>query len=354
MRIYPDLPMIRLDGLTQPLLQLFQGSSKLEGVIKEITPASILLQLGQAELELPLESSRPDVRAWLREGLKVELHRQQGVFILKAQPAASQPEPAALAVRPLDEALLALDIPPTPEALLTAKTLLEQGFPLQKEHLWVLLPWAEQGRLEEALQLLQAGLRATPALVELVSELREKPPGQAVQEQVRQELPLELQESLTHPSVKGRTAWSGRVAQTEVGHAVIRLLAAEQMLNSLLAAQSSNTDLVFFLPFLQGEDLFASWVKISRDSPEREAELQGFRLQVVLPTESFGLVTADLFVQGKTVRLHLGAEENDQLLADGAGRLTAELGASCWQLTEVTVGGLVECARQSLYAMIGR
>lgn len=164
MRIYPDLPMIRLDGLTQPLLQLFQGSSKLEGVIKEITPASILLQLGQAELELPLESSRPDVRAWLREGLKVELHRQQGVFILKAQPAASQPEPAALAVRPLDEALLALDIPPTPEALLTAKTLLEQGFPLQKEHLWVLLPWAEQGRLEEALQLLQAGFAQHPHL----------------------------------------------------------------------------------------------------------------------------------------------------------------------------------------------
>ena len=173
MRIYPDLPMIRLDGLTQPLLQLFQGFSKLEGVIKEITPASILLQLEQAELNCP-GKLKARCESMAQEGLKVELHRQQGVFILKAQPAASQPEPAALAVA-LDEALLVW-ISLLPQRRSSQPRPFRAGFSLQKEHLWVLLPWAEQGRLEKPSSCCRLGC-ATPALVELVSELRENRRG---------------------------------------------------------------------------------------------------------------------------------------------------------------------------------
>lgn len=68
-----------------------------------------------------------------------------------------------MSTQTLKDALLALDIRPTEEAQLAAAGLLERGFPLQKEYLRALLPWAQRGKLEEALQLLQARFPSRPS-----------------------------------------------------------------------------------------------------------------------------------------------------------------------------------------------
>ncbi|MGB4430824.1 MAG: hypothetical protein WBJ15_03115, partial [Limnochordia bacterium] len=188
-----------------------------------------------------------------------------------------------------------------------------------------------------------------------VSEVREKPISQPLWEQAVEELPPELQEALRHPSLRSRAELGGTMREGRPLRALARLLAAERLIQSHGAAtQGEGREFVFFLPFLKGQDLFASWVRIARDAETPQAEEQAFRLEMLLPTDSFGMVRAELFVLGRSVRLHLEAEKNHHSLAAQAEELQVELGAAGWQLGEVKVGELEPCARQSLYAMIAR
>src|SRR5690606_21660875 len=122
----------------------------------------------------------------------------------------SPQEQPSFSPQTLAEALLALDLRPTEPLQLAAQMLLERGFPLQKEYLLLLLPWAEQGRLEEALLLLEARLPVTADLVELVGEVKEGFPLSRVVEQGAPEFSPELQEALRYPSLRSREAWGAR------------------------------------------------------------------------------------------------------------------------------------------------
>jgi hypothetical protein len=354
MRIGPE-------NLEHYLAGLHGGRQVLAGVIQRITSASVFLRSGQVEAELPLAAISAELRDALREGLLVELHREQGVLVLKVVTAVQEPagrEQPVRAPQTLEEALLALDIRPSGEAQLAAKALLEAGLPLQKDFLRVLLPWAERGRLEEALQLLQTGFPVTAELVELAGELSERPADQAVPAEIAPELPEELEEALRYPSLRSRSAVNGRQAEGRVFRALARLLAEEKLLTALIPSNrgGEEREFIFFLPFLRGEDLHAAWVRVGREgeeSPEDERE-KSFRLELLLPTDAFGLVRAELFVQGQKVRLHLAAERGEESLSGQADELRAELLEAGWQLSEVKVGELEQCAKPSLYAMIAR
>lgn len=358
MRIFPERPGHKLEIKERSLTELFAGRQTLMGIVARITPTSVFLRLAQAELEVPLARLGGELQDLLREGQPVVLHGEDGAVILEAAaqpPAAPGPEGSVVSTQTLKDALLALDIRPTEEAQLAAAGLLERGFPLQKEYLRALLPWAQRGKLEEALQLLQARFPFTPELVELVSEVREKPISQPLWEQAVEELPPELQEALRHPSLRSRAELGGTMREGRPLRALARLLAAERLIQFHGAAtQGEGREFVFSLPFLKGQDLFASWVRIARDAETPQAEEQAFRLEMLLPTDSFGMVRAELFVLGRSVRLHLEAEKNHHSLAAQAEELQVELGAAGWQLGEVKVGELEPCARQSLYAMIAR
>lgn len=348
MRIGPE-------NLGQALTGLLQARGALQGQVQRITAAAVVIRWAQGEIELPLSLLSAELKAALRPGLPVELQRSQGnVSVRIAQPKAPFPghEQPAFTAQTLEESLLALDIVPTAEAQEAAKALLERGFPLQKELLRSILPWAEQGKLEEALLLSEAKFPVTTALVELVSELREQPVLRRELDQPVEELPPELKQALRQPALSGRTALSGRGAF----RAAARLVAAEQFINSLLAARGGEeAGFVFFLPFLQGRDLSAAWVRIAEDdaaSPDEDGQQRALRLELLLPTQSFGLVRVELLIWGRKAHLQLRAEQAHKELEGNLAELEEELSAAGWELSTVKVGELAPCAKQLLYAMI--
>lgn len=348
---------IRLEGLGPLLTELLGGRQVLLGQVQRLTAASVLLRFGQEEVELALEELSPELQAALGEGVAVELHRSQGAWALRVKPGAPLPAPRGqeVSLQTLAEALVALDLRPTEEVQLVAKGLLERGFPLHREYLLALLPWAERGQLEEALWLWEAGFPLTPALVELVADLRREPPDQPILEQAAEKLPPKLQEALRLPGRQGRTALGLELAEGRLGKDLARLLSAERLFHALAAAPGGeNFAFVFFLPCLRGADLFAAWAKITDEGKTAPGESRIFRLELLLPTEAFGMVRAELAVWGKEVRLNLASERNCRGLAAQMGELEAELGAAGWRLQEVKVGELEPCAKPLLYAMIGK
>lgn len=346
------------ESLEPNLAALFAGRTALKGRIQRITGETVVLRLAREVVELPLALFSAPVREALREGIAVELQRDQGTVQLRVVPAepVSPQEQPSFSPQTLAEALLALDLRPTEPLQLAAQMLLERGFPLQKEYLLLLLPWAEQGRLEEALLLLEARLPVTADLVELVGEVKEGFPLSRVVEQGAPEFSPELQEALRYPSLRSREAWGARPGEGRVWRAWARLVAYEHLLNSLLTAQQEgNSGFMLFLPFMLGQDLAAAWVRVSQEQEGEEHQgLQPHKLELLLPTQSFGLLRAELVVWGQALRLNLWAEQNLPLLEGELAELTAELGAAGWQVQGVKAGELEQCARQSLYAMIGK
>lgn len=353
---------IRPEGLEQFLAGLVPGKGKLVGQVQRLTPLAVVVRLEQGELELPLANLSSQLRAALREGLIVELQRSQGQVSLTINSLSQQPVPQEqqleLSLGTLAEALEAMAIRPTAEALQAAQGLLDRGFPLQKDYLRLLLPFALQGKLEEALLLLEAGFPVRPALVELVTELKAKPAAELLSKRIGDEIPPDLQEQQSLPSSDGRAAIAARLGEGRALKALVRQLAAEQFLNSLLNHRSGDSGtFVFFLPFVKGTDLKATWIKVGREG-EGKTRSEGdhiVKLEFLLPTDSFGVVTGTLLVLDRNVSLSLIVERNQAVLSGQLAELERELAVTGWKLGEVKVSGVVEpCAGQLLSVMIGK
>lgn len=339
MRISP-IPLL-LPAVGDFWQQLLAEQERTGGLIRRLTADAVVFQFPRGQLELPLSSVPPELRPLLAEGLPVTLMTDGGGKpLLKLSPPPAAWEASEAAFTELEGALVELDVYPSPEALRAAQALLERGFPLRKQVLLRLLPWAEQGRLEEALVLLEVGFPLTHSLAELVQELQGGKLSHSLQTAVEEELPEELRRALQQPDFAQRGIWKERLAEGELFKTLVRLLAAERLLEAWLNRGDQVNQFVFALPFLRDNQLFASWVRITK-GPQGQEEYEAgvFRIRLEVPTASLGLVGMELKVRGKRLSLEFQVEERGQLVQDSLEALRQELAASGWQLEKFKVGG---------------
>lgn len=328
------------------LLKLLAEVDVLRGTVRRVTPSSIffVLQNEETEMELPL----PLQGRSLAPGQGVELTKEDGGLALKMLP--HQPftqvsvDQHTLGSKQLEQVLVELNIPPTEEAVLVAQGLLDRGFPLQESLVWSLLPWAEQGQLEEAFLVLQAKFPLKAELLAMVGQWKARPVGDALLAGARESFSPDLQELLEQPSLESRTRWSKRPFEGESFKALARLLIEERFVESLLDGQSNlnQSEYVLALPFLREDDLYATWIRITRDKTTSKDEDEGeksYRVELTIPTSTWGLVGAELFVQGKAVTGTLKVSKQPERMEGALKELELELGAAGWNPRELKVRG---------------
>ncbi|HBN96570.1 MAG TPA: hypothetical protein DDZ66_09740 [Firmicutes bacterium] len=332
------------NNMVNTLLKLLAEQDVLRGIVRRFTPSSVFvfLQNEEVEVELPLQGRS------LAPGQLVELTQEGASVALKRLPHQPSVEVSAgqpgLNSKQIEQVLVELNIPPTEEAVLVAQGLMERGFPLQEPLVWSLLPWAEEGQLEEAFLVLQAKFPLKPELLAMVTQLKARPLGDAILAGARDSLPPDLQEILERPSLESRARWNNRFSEGETFKALARLLVEERFVESLLGRQSNPNQLeyVLALPFLRKDDLHAAWVRITRDedSLKEEGDERGsFWLELEIPTSTLGLVWAELLVRGNTVAVTLKVGEHLERAEEALEELEQELGASGWNPRELTVRG---------------
>lgn len=311
MRINLPASLELLDKMTQPLQQLLEDVQKL------------------IDLELPLNQ-----KGDLIQGQVVELTWQNESTIAVRSPALDQ---QPLVAKQLTQLLMDLNVPPTAEAVLVAQGLLERGYALQESLIWHLMPWAEQGQLDEAFMLFEAKYPVEPKLLAMARELQSQNVGEVLLAGARDETPSELQELLEYPSLESRFKWSAAFAEGETFKALVRLLVEERLVEALLA---HDQVFVFALPFLQGDDLYASWVRIQRGATtEDEEEPRGFDLELEIPTKTLGVIGANLAVRGSNLAITIRVMEHEEMMAEALESLKQELRASGWNLQKLQVRG---------------
>lgn len=333
-------PLGSPSGLTDlvDLDKLFAQHSVLRGKILRLTSSTLVLQVQQLEVEFDLQNVADNMRLTLQEGLIVELQRlDETTLSLKLPTTQGEGITNEVGNSPLSQVLVDLGVPPTQASLEVSQGLLQRGFGLKKELIWLLLPWAEQGKLDEAFLLLQARFPLKPSLVELVARGKGRTKGEPIYAQAKSNLPEELQELFQKPSWESRRAWTDKFVEGGIFKALVRLVVEERFLDAL------SSDFVFALPFLQGEDLQASWVRISREDEGQQSENEmqpSFKVELEIPTLNFGLICVKLIVRGKNLALHFRAETLGQLSLESAlNSLQEELTTCGWTLVKVNLRG---------------
>lgn len=338
------------DSVQNSLTKLLAQHPVQLGFIRRVAAASVFLQFHQTKLKLPLNSFSEEQRAALVEGRPVELIKRDQSLILRVLSLSKTVDSKGhhVALKQLEQVLVELNIPPTAETVLVAQALLERGFPLQETLIWSLLPWAERGQLSEAFQLLQAKFPLKPELVEMVQSFQTRNVREALGFQIAKDLPLDLQKLLKYPSWESRGMWSDRFSDGELFKALVRLLVEERFVEALFNQQGNSQEFVFALPFSRAEDLYVSWVRITRDDNSQRQDdgedddkrEECLRLRINVPTASLGLVGAEMRVQGKNVSITLNVEEESTgLIWQSMESLEQELTNSGWNLTETRVRG---------------
>lgn len=337
-----------LDNATQTLAELLAEGTVLSGEIRRLTPSTgfVLLQNGELEVEIPL----PLEGHSLAVGQVVELMQQgeRGIALRIVASDTTDTLPRlgeqTLTTSQLEQVLVELNIPAIPETIRVAEGLVQRGFPLQKALVWSLLPWAEKGLLEEAFLALQAKFPLQARLLEAIKDFRARPQQQPVLQEARSELAPDLQETFAKPNWESRSSWSTKFSEGKVFKALARLVVEEQFAEALNNSQGglNQFEYVFALPFLRENDLYAAWVRISQEqnAQSREGDLQKtFRVELEIPTTSFGLVEAELIVAGKNVTLILKPEEQSQLMENSLATLEEELEELGWNLSKLEMAG---------------
>lgn len=326
--------------MLQTLTKLLGEQVALRAVVRRVSPSAVWVETGEHDLELPL----PGVS--LVAGQVVELTRQDDQTIalrVVADPATNVPEGVVPVRTPaeLSQVLLEMNVPPTEEALLVAEGLLARGFPLQESLLWSLLPWAERGQLTEAFLALQAKFPLKPEVLALAKQLQNQDLDKPILTRARDGLPPELENFLTKPSLENRARWSSRLGEGKLFKALARLLVEERFRESLLNDQTNH---LFALPFLRGEDLYAAWLRITRDQrdeteKDEDSGVQSFQIELEIPTETFGLVRAELSIRGKEVSIIFSSEEGLHSGEASLQELALELQEAGWSVKTLQVRG---------------
>lgn len=327
-----DLPIT--DTSKGVLMKLLAEQKAIQGLLKRVTPHSLVVQIQRKEFELPLNGVSMEQWAPPAAGDLVELRFQTDqsfTLHVLSTPEKEVAEQQPLSLSPFEEVLLELNIPPTPEAVQVAQGLLERGFPLKEDLLWLLLPWAERGQLEEAFILLQGKFPLKPQLVDLVEQLKTRDLQKPLLQGVIDELSPDLKESFQFPSFANRVKWNGRLADGELFKALVRLLVEERLLEAV------HKEHVFALPFFQGEDLYSSWIRIIKDEyPKGKVKTReqggNWRIELQIPTQTLGVVEAVLQIQEKKVRVTLYLEEGLDGLEISSEMLKQELDEVGWNL----------------------
>jgi hypothetical protein len=329
--------------MIQTLAQLLAGQDALQGVVRRVSARSILVRIAEVDVELPLQS------APVTAGQVVEITRQDeqtiALKVLVDPPAFAPETEQPLTPTQLGQALKALNIPPTEEAILVAQGLVERGFPLQESLVWSLLPWAEEGQLTEAFLALQAKFPLKPEVLALAQQLQGRAVGEPVLPEASEGLPLDLQELFLKPSLDNRSSWSNRLSEGKVFKALARLLVEERFVESLLSrgAHHNQSEHLFTLPFLRKDDLYAGWLRITRDDSAAEERSDGeektsYRLELEIPTATFGVVSAEVFVIGRSVSVNLRADGLEAMKVP-LQELAEELQLAGWKIRQLQIRG---------------
>lgn len=287
------------------------------------------------------------ISSFFKEAFQAELSKtdsKTGATKALSSQVSNDLEQAVEVSTRLEGVLVELDIPPTHAAVAVAQGLLERGFPLQKKLIWTLLPWAERGQLDEALLLLQARFPLVSNMIDLVAELKTKDLHKPLRHETKDELPSELQEVFKTPSLVGRSLWSEQMQEGETFKGLVRLLVEERFIEAILNWQNKSS-VVIALPFLRKQDLYASWVRITRDRDSQHNKSSHdsneiFQVELAVPTIHLGLIRAELRMIAGDVSITFWAQDDGlNVLESCAKSLEQELSAMGWTVKGIEVGG---------------
>ena len=340
------------NNMVQVLDKLLEEHGILRGVVRRVNATSILVELAETEVELPVRGASVTVSQI------VEITRQDPETIaLRALP--DQPtvlpeiEPSRTSMQ-LEQALLDMNVPPTPEAILVAEGLLEGGFPLQEPLIWSLLPWAEKGQLAEAFLALKAKFPLRTEVLTMVQRFQGRDIAEPILTEAREELPSDLQALFAEPSLDNRARWSNKLAEGKLFKALVRLLVEERFVEALLnrEADPGQSEHLFALPFIRKDDLYAGWLKITRENPDKQGkgakEQRSFRLELQIPTAAFGIVLAEVLVAGRNVSVILRAEGGFDEAELALQELAEELQDAGWTIRELEIRGRDDAEGRSI------
>lgn len=326
------------------LLSVLNQDQPVVATVKRITSQSVLLKIGTRNWELPLNKLEAEQGKQLSAGDQVQLKllSSERLLINKTgyHPIYENPKETPLIPSSIQEAVLELGVPANPTTEAVAEALLKGGFALKEQLIWALVPWAEQGLLESAILLLQAKFPLTLELVEAVERFKERGPQQALLENVKENLSPELQETLEKPTWENRGKISTKAQDLKVLQGLTELVVEENFVQSLFNRNNLETEYVFSLPFLLGSDLHTSWVRIKPEQENQENAKQEpkFRIDLLIPTLSCGLVETELVVWGKSLRLTLWMENADfELMEDQLSLLKQELIGQGWTPSSLSI-----------------
>lgn len=328
-------------------LQTLLSEGPALAVIKRVSAHSIILQIGSKEVGWPLAKLTEKEKAMLVPKAVVELSFSHDYgYRLDVLSDEEVPETRIhgenVITRELSEVLVELDIPATEATLLIAKTLLEQGFSLKKEMLWDLLPWAERGLLNEALELLKADFPLRFEFLDILVNQSNAKVQEPLLKNVIRDLPLEVVELFTVPKWENRKNWAKHLGEGETFKVLARLLTEERLLEAVAQAGKDNSlNFVFALPFMLEDNLHAGWVRVYVKEDTDEAEHQnekGIRLNLEIPTLSMGLVTVDLHILDNKVNITFSVERNKKAFPESSlAVFRDELSGSGWDLIDAGV-----------------
>lgn len=171
----------------QDLIRLLSVQGALRGAVRRISPSSVFIAIQlegrQTEVEIPLQGQA------LTPGQAVEisLEDEERIVLKVLTPAGQGVELDK--PKPIEQVLTELNIPPTEEAVLTARGLAERGFPVQEPLVWSILPWAEAGWLEEALLALEAKFPLKLEVLTMIRQLRSGNVRDPVLQDARENIP---------------------------------------------------------------------------------------------------------------------------------------------------------------------
>lgn len=325
------------------LLSLLERDEVLFATVTKLTDhQSLVLKIGNRHWDLALDHLELEqVKQLVGTDVKLELFAHGRLLITKVDSSAPYVEPkdASLVRGSIKDSLLELNIPSTPSTEAVAHALIKGGFPLKEQLIWSLVPWAEQGLVEQAVLLLRAKFPLTGELVEVVKEFQDQQAGEDLLANIAPKLSPELRKGLSKPAFENRTKISPKQEDFVVIRSFLKLATKEKLIQALLT-DSNQEEYVFALPFLLKNDLDTSWVRIKGDREDAANVFkENFSIDFLLPTLNFGLVEGELVVVGrKEVQLNLWLEEGDQpFVADKLAILRAELLEQGWNPQSFTV-----------------
>ncbi len=350
----------------QQLFKLLLERDRLMALITRMSSGSLVLEIDGKEFKLPRAFFIvPCGEEALAPGGMIEIERRGETTLAftvldsDLEMVVAPPEQAAFSS--LEAHLSTLGISHSAGAVLVARALLERGYPLERELVLALVPWAERGELTEALILLQARFPLRRGLVQVVQSLTHRPP---VAERIAaiNELPPDLRQALAAPSssIADRTAWSSEFTEGETFKALCRLLVQERLLEAV-AVQAGGGELVLAFPFVLAHGLYACWARFYRaDRGDGREEMTAdwrerpLHIELEIPTTALGVVGVRLVVAGQNLTLSLQVEgEEKSLWRQAAEELKQELAANGWRLGAVEIGRWSH-AKSSSFALRAR